>query len=182
MPHQTGAKLRVLRKARGLTLAQLSQLTGCAISYLSMVENGKVDPSISRLKRIADGLGITVVDLFQAQTGAEVLVRKDGRICGEFTHSKTRMEILVPPLPEAKQMDARLAIIHPDGGSEGDYSHPGEEFGLVLKGTLELTIDGNYYRLEEGDSFYFDSTRTHRFHNPGKSDTLVVWVNYPPSW
>ncbi len=177
-----GPKLRNLRKAKGLSLKQLSKLAGCSLSYLSMVENEKVDPSISRLKKIAEGLEITIVDLFQPHDGHEVVIRKQDRIRGEFVRSKTHMEILVPPSSEDKQIDARLAFIHPGGGSDGDYCHPGEEFGLVIKGTLELIVDGVLYQLLEGDSFYFHSTRKHSFKNPGSEDTEVVWVNHPPSW
>jgi uncharacterized cupin superfamily protein len=79
-------------------------------------------------------------------------------------------------------MDARLAIVAPGGGSEGDYAHPGEEFGLIIKGTLELTVDNTTYQLREGDCFYFHSNRNHRFRNSGDQETQVVWVNHPPSW
>ena len=173
--------MRALRKAKGLSLVQLCQRAGTSPSYLSMVENGKVDPSVSRLKRIAEGLDITIVDLFQTQQSRKVVIRKKDRVCVEFPKSKTDIELLIPPIPE-KLMDARLAIIHPGGSSEGDYRHPGEEFGLILKGILELSIDGMNYQLEKGDSFYFQSTRNHRFKNLGKGDTVVVWVNHPPSF
>jgi transcriptional regulator with XRE-family HTH domain len=178
---QLGPKLRSLRKRKQLSLKQLADRVGCSPSYLSMVENSKIDPGVSRLKRIADGLGVTIVDLFQAQTGQKWILRGHERISAEFSRSKMRIEILVPQLPE-KQMDARMAIIYPGGSSSGEYRHPGEEFGFVMKGTLELTIDGVDYNLQEGDSFYFHSTSNHYFRNPGKENTLVLWVNHPPSW
>jgi len=176
-----GPKLRSLRKARKLSLKQLAERAGCSPSYISMVENNKVDPGVSRLKKIADALELTIVDLFSAQTGQRHIIRKEERIKAEFSGSKTRIEILVPQLLN-KAMDARVAVIYPGGSSEGDYRHPGEEFGLVLKGELELSIDGVNHLLKEGDSFYFESTRKHRFRNPGNDDTCVVWVNHPPSW
>jgi len=178
---QLGHKLRSLRKKRGLSLKKLGERIDCSPSYLSMVENGKVDPGISRLKKIADGLDVTIVDLFQKQDGQEVVIRKEDRIHAEFHRSKTKIEILVPQLSN-KLIDARIATIYPGGSSEGDYRHPGEEFGLILKGRLDLTIDGDFYELREGDSFYFSSNRNHRFRNPGKEDTMVVWVNTPASW
>jgi len=176
-----GSKLRELRKMRRLSLKKLSERTGCAASYLSMVENGKIDPGISRLKRIADGLGVTIVDLFQDRSNAKVVIHKHQRIHAEFRGSKTKIEILVPQIPDRK-IDARLAYISPGGSSNGDYRHPGEEFGLVLKGSLEMTVDGMTYPLSEGDSFYFFSTQSHRFVNTGKDETVVVWVNHPASW
>ena len=89
--------------------------------------------------------------------------------------------MLVPKVAN-RQIDARLAIISPGGSSNGDYSHPGEEFGLVLKGTLELTIGGVTYQLKEEDTFYFSSTQNHRFENTGTEDSIIVWVNHPASW
>ncbi len=176
-----GTRLRTVRKAKRLSLKQLAERAGCSPSYLSMVENGKIDPGVSRLKKIVDALHMTIVDLFQSQTEQKLIIRKSERIQVEFASSRTRIEILVPKLPE-KQMDARLAVIYPGGSSEGDYRHPGEEFGFVVNGHLELTIDGIPYLLQEGDSFYFASNRTHRFRNPGTEDAVVVWVNHPPSW
>jgi len=176
-----GSKLRSLRKANNLSLTKLAELTGCSTSYLSMVENGKVDPGLSRLKKIADGLKVTIVDLLQEPSTQKVFIRKEERVLATFPQSKTRVELLIPQISE-KQIDARLAIIAPGGSSDGDYRHPGEEFGLILKGTLDLTIEGVTYSLKAEDSFYFSSTRSHRFKNPGTEETSVLWVNHPPSW
>lgn len=178
---ELGKRLRGLRNGQELSLRQLAARVGCSASYLSMVENGKLDPSISRLKKIAEGLGHTIRELFQDHTGEEIIIRRNQRQKVEFPGSKLTIEILIPPLAE-KRMDARLAIVAPGGGSEGDYQHPGEEFGLVVEGILELTVEGTTYRLEPGDSFYFASPRNHRFGNPGDVEAKIVWVNDPPSW
>ena len=176
-----GSKLRDLRKSKKLSLKQLAERTGCAISYLSMVENGKIDPGISRLKKIADGLDVTIIDIFQENHNSRVVTRKHERIQADFPKSRTKIEMLVPQMAD-RQIDARMAIIAPGGSSEGDYSHPGEEFGLILKGKLALTVGGVTYNLSEGDSFYFSSAQNHRFKNTGMEDTFVVWVNHPASW
>jgi transcriptional regulator with XRE-family HTH domain len=176
-----GTKLRALRKRQGLSLKQLASRIGCTASYLSMVENDRLDPSVSRLKKIVDALGITIVHLFGESADGDILVRKEKRARVAFPGSKLLIEILVSQSPD-KKMDARLATVAPGGGSEGDYTHPGEEFGLVLKGCMELTVDGVTYQLKEGDCFYFHSTRNHRFRNTSNQETQVVWVNHPPSW
>ena len=176
-----GLKLRELRKVKHLSLKELAQRAGCSSSYLSMIENDKIDPGISRLKKIADGLDVTLVDLFQNSPNDKVVIRKYERIQGEFRGSKTRIQILVPQI-SGKQMDARLAIVSPGGGSEGDYRHPGEEFGLVLAGSLKLTVGGTTYQLAKDDSFYFSSTQNHSFENTGDEDAVIVWVNHPASW
>ena len=81
-----------------------------------------------------------------------------------------------------KSWTPRLATMEPGGGSEGDYSHAGEEFGFIIKGTLELTVEGVAYILREGDTFYFESRQPHRFRNIGDEEVQILWVNHPPSW
>ena len=176
-----GEKLRQMRKQQGLTLRQVAKRAECSASYLSMVENGKLDPSISRLKKIAEGLGCTIREIFQEARAEKIIIRRRERQKVRFPASKLTIEILVPQLP-SKLMDARLAVVAPGGGSEGDYHHPGEEFGLVMKGMLELIVNGVKYTLHQGDSFYFPSPLSHSFHNPGQEDTQILWVNCPPSW
>lgn len=176
-----GSRLRAVRKLRGLSLRQVAERVGCSPSYLSMVENDKLDPSASRLKQIADALGSTIVELFSEPTDNGVVLRKEQRQRAAMAGSKLVIEILVRQTP-GQTMDARLATVAPGGGSEGDYSHEGEEFGYIMEGTLELTVDGTTYVLHQGDTFYFQSTRDHRFRNTSDEDVKVLWVNHPPSW
>ena len=176
-----GAKIKALRKNRGYTLKKVAESVGCTPSYLSMVENDKLDPSTSRLKQIADALGSTIVQLFPDQGQDDIVLRFRDRQKVNVSGSKLLFEILIHQGPD-KKMDARLATIYPGGGSGGNYTHQGEEFGYILKGTLELTVEGKTFTLQRGDTFYFHSTRDHQFHNPGAEEVEVLWVNHPPSW
>jgi transcriptional regulator with XRE-family HTH domain len=176
-----GKKIKTLRKKKGFTLHQVAETVGCTPSYLSMVENDKLDPSTSRLKQIADALGSTIVQLFPDQGRDDIVLRHKDRQKVNVSGSKLLFEILIHQRPD-KKMDARLATIYPGGGSGGSYTHPGEEFGYILKGTLELTVEDTTYTLQKGDTFYFHSTRNHRFRNRGEEEAAVLWVNHPPSW
>lgn len=177
-----GSRLRNRRKSRGLSLKQVAGLVGCTPSYLSMVENDKLDPSVSRLKRIADALEVTIVELFaEGSDAGEVVLRREERQRVNVHGSKLLIEILVRQ-GSGKKMDARLAVVAPGGGSLGEYKHHGEEFGYVIKGVLELSVNGNSYVLREGDTFYFNSASPHSFRNVTEEEAEVIWVNYPPSW
>ena len=70
------------------------------------------------------------------------------------------------------------------GASSGEspYAHEGEEAGLVVAGKLELWIDGISILLDTGDSFSFPSNRPHRYRNPGRATTVVVWAMTPPTY
>src|SRR5205823_726760 len=52
----------------------------------------------------------------------------------------------------------------------------------TLRGQLHISLDGEEYRLRPGDSFYFESATPHRWKNPGRSETWVLWVNTPPTF
>ncbi|MFP3912638.1 MAG: helix-turn-helix domain-containing protein [Desulfobacteraceae bacterium] len=181
MVDSIGNRIRLMRNSRGLTLKQVAEGVGCTPSYLSMVENNKLDPSASRLKKIADALGTTIVALLSDQSDNSIILRKADRQRVAVQGSRLLIDILVRQ-DSSKKMDARLATVTAGGGSEGNYSHPGEEFGYILKGTLDLTVDGITYTLNEGDTFYFQSTKEHCFRNRSDKDAEVLWVNHPPSW
>jgi quercetin dioxygenase-like cupin family protein len=79
-------------------------------------------------------------------------------------------------------MEPHLFRIAPDAGSGESYSHEGEEFLYVLKGELEIALNGHEYRLKQGDSFYFESATPHQWKNPGSKETWIIWVNTPPTF
>src|SRR5438067_1672688 len=82
-----------------------------------------------------------------------------------------------------KLLEPLYVVIPPGKGSDGQYDHAGEEFGFVLSGTLELSVEDTVYRIRKGDSFYLKSTRRHGFRNANKrSRTIVLWVITPPSF
>ena len=81
------------------------------------------------------------------------------------------------------QMEPHLFRIAPSAGSGSAYAHEGEEFLYILQGSLEIALNGGSTTvLNEGDSFYFESSTEHRWRNPGKQDALVLWINTPPTF
>jgi uncharacterized cupin superfamily protein len=81
-------------------------------------------------------------------------------------------------------MEPIYTIIDPGGDTIEPYKHGnnGEEFGVVIKGELLLIVDGTEYHLFKGDAFYFKSSLSHRFSNPGETTTEIVWVIAPPTY
>lgn len=176
-----GFKLKRLRSGKKLTQKALAEMVRCTPAYICQLEGGKVDPSISTLKRISNALGITIIDFFRTEQEEKVVVKKKEREVIQFPKSKTTVETMIPN-PANKKMDARLAFVEPGGGSKGGYHHEGEEFGYILEGRIELTYNGKSYQLSPGDSFYLNSSIAHEYRNPGKEKAVVLWVNHPPSF
>ena len=179
---EMGEKLKSFRKTNGLTLKDLAAKVGCTDSYLSQIERGKVSPSIATLKQIADSLNVRIVDFFIDQhSDNDIVTPEDERIVITQKRWKTKICQLVKNVGN-KKMQPFYTTIQPGGGSKEAYSHPGEEFGLVLKGELTLTVDGKSYKVKENESFYISSVQPHSWINQGKVPTVVVWVVSPPSW
>ncbi len=181
---ELGARLRRARRAQERTLRDVAQKTGYSEAYLSQVETGRVSPSLASLKKIAAGYGVAVVDLFSDEPAdaADIVLRRAERRRLSVAHSSVVKELLVAR-QSGKKMEPISVTIAPGEGSKGAYDHAGEEFGLVLSGTLELQVEHQVFRLRRGDSFYFSSTRLHGFRNPSRRrPTVVLWVITPPSF
>jgi len=183
-PSRVGAEIRGLRKARNLTLSQLAAASGLSVGYLSMVEREQAMPSIKSLLSIAHALGVTIGWFFEADTVRPqehgLIVRRSRRRRIDFSAGIVD-ELLSPSLKgDLELVLCRLA----PGASSGEepYSHAGEEAGVVVRGRLELWVDGQSMVLETGDSFGFQSTRPHRYRNPGSEEAEIVWAITPPSY
>jgi quercetin dioxygenase-like cupin family protein len=79
-------------------------------------------------------------------------------------------------------MEPHLFRVAPDAGSGDSYTHEGEEFLYVLRGQLRIILEKEEYLLKTGDSFYFESATPHHWRNPGRTETLLLWVNTPPTF
>jgi DNA-binding transcriptional MerR regulator/quercetin dioxygenase-like cupin family protein len=174
-----GQRFRRLRTRRGLSLAQVARATKVSVGFLSALERGQMRSSISTLRRIARFYGTNILSLFETAAENPRLVRPSQRKILETTPG-VRMELLAWG---QTAMEPHLFRIKPGGGSGESYSHEGEEFLHILRGAFEIWLDSKeHYRLEPGDSLYFESSTPHRWRNPGRSETWLLWVNTPPTF
>jgi len=181
-----GIQLRLARKSKGITLSQLSQEAKCSESMLSKIETGKVNPSLDMLHRIATILETNISALFSFETNDELVFKKGTRpqldIEAFYPGDGIKLEALTPHVA-GQLLQAHIHIIAPGGRTSAEGRvHEGEEVGYVLTGSLELTVDGKTYHLEEGDSFMFRSELMHRYDNNSGEECRVLWVNTPPTF
>jgi len=179
-----GANIRSLRKKRDYSLREFADKVGTSASFISQVEMGKISPSLSKLKEIANGLNTTVGLIIgeSNQKGNFQTVRKVNR--RHTNHLGTGINVhLLSGADPFKQMEPLLMELDKDASSgEEQYQHYGQEFVLILKGKLELTIGDQKEILKEGDSVYFNSHAPHSFRNIYKGTTKAIWVVTPPSF
>jgi DNA-binding transcriptional MerR regulator/quercetin dioxygenase-like cupin family protein len=174
-----GGKLRRLRTKCGLSVTEAAHRAGISVGFLSAVELASANPSVATLQRLAAAYGTTVLELYDLKPQVSRLVRADKREALE-TKSGVRMELLSTG---TKMLESMLMRVRPDSGSDGSYTHQGEDFIYILEGSLEIWLDEvERYVLRPGDSFWFESDRGHRWFNPGKTETAMIWVNTPPTF
>ena len=172
-----GTRLRQLRMRRKLSLAQVAKAVGISLGFLSALERSHMSASVSTLRKLARFYKTNILDFYDSAESNH-LVRPDGRKVLEAGPG-VRMELLAWG---NAVMEPHLFCIASGAGSGESYTHEGEEFLYILRGELQISLQEQEYRLKAGDSFYFESATPHNWKNPARSETLVLWVNTPPTF
>lgn len=181
MASPVGRKLRSLRHAAGKTLEQVAGEIGIAPSVLSTLERTSQGVSVAVLHNLAAFFDTTVSSLSgEDEPEVRAVVR-----AGEWrAWPRTTPGVTVQMLAEGpNQMDCHRFVLEPGASSEGAYRHEGEEFVYVLSGRVEFIIDGEHFHdLAAGDSLYFASRRRHAWVNRHDGETILLWINTPPTF
>lgn len=178
-----GKTVKELRLKRNMTLRDMAKLSGCSISFLSQMERDLISPTVASLRKIADALGVTITSFFEESGSADsVVVRKDQRVKLTSKASKVVYESMKPS--GANSVLEPLYHILAKGAYSGeDYNvHLGEEFMYVMKGQVELNLDGKIMTLSEGDSALYNSNIPHKWKNIFDGESILIWVNTPPTF
>jgi DNA-binding transcriptional MerR regulator/quercetin dioxygenase-like cupin family protein len=171
--------LQRLRQQRGLTLHAVARRTRLSVSFVSALERGQANPSIATLQKLAEFYGTNVRSFFGEPDVPRRLVRPRERKVLQ-PQPGVRMEELAAG---DTLMDPGLFRIAPGASSGGSYHHEGEEFIYVLQGSIEVWLDEiERYILQPGDCLYFKSTQAHRWRSASDKETILLWVNTPPTF
>jgi len=174
----TGVRLRQLRLSRHLPLAEVASAAGISVGFLSAIERSQMSASVGTLRKLARYYKLNILDFFDPAQANPYRVRPEER---KRLHAGPGVEMELLAWGNTV-MEPHLFTIAPGAGSGESYSHEGEEFLFVLRGALDITLEGQPHRLRAGDSFYFESNTPHTWRNSGKTETVVVWVNTPPTF
>jgi transcriptional regulator with XRE-family HTH domain len=184
MSINVGARLRAVRKMKGFSQRELAKRVGVTNSTISLIEQNRVSPSVGSLKKVLDGIPMGLADFFTLEIETdepEHFVYKVEEQ-PDLGSDGIRYFMIGSARPE-RQMCIMREVMAPgsDTGSEM-LCHDGEEGGVVIQGSLELTVGDRVELLGPGEGYYFESTRPHRFRNVGEGDLVIVSANTPPSF
>lgn len=182
-----GASLRSVRESRGVSLRELARRVGISASAISQIETGRSRPSVETLYGIVQELGIALDDLFPAEPGTRSTARSTERPVSSLVQPATtrqsidlesgvRWERLTPTTEPDVDF---LYVTYDVGGSSSATGalmrHTGREYGLVLEGTLRVTVGFDSHLLHAGDSIAFDSTTPHLLEAADGEPARAVW-------
>lgn len=183
MSVDVGQRLARIRKQRGLSQRELAGRAGVTNSTISLIEQNKVSPSVGSLKKVLDGFPMSLGEFFTMGESSE----PDEVVFGKGTQPDLGQGTIEYFLIGAQRKNRQMTVmreVYKKGADTGEemLRHEGEESGVVIRGKLELTVDGTIHHLGPGDGYYFDSRRPHRFRNAGEADLVIVSANTPPSF
>ncbi|MER5276528.1 helix-turn-helix domain-containing protein [Streptomyces sp. NPDC002809] len=172
---QVGPGIRRRRRALELTLAEVARRAGLSVPFLSQIENGRSRPSMGSLQRIADALDTTAVQLLStAEAPRPVDVVRGTSASVRETGAEGEGDGRMRPLVRGHQ---RLHALEFTGDHDWgrEFRHRNDEILYVADGSAEVEADGNFYRLERGDTLYCAGGLVHRW-RPIEPGTRVLVV------
>lgn len=161
---QIGERLRGLREVLDISAEEVANVIGIDVEKYEKIERGEADITISNLMKVARKYGVSAEELMFAEAAhmkSYFVVRKGQGMSVERTKAY-KYQSLVSGFVDHKA-DVFIVTVEPKPGARTIYknSHPGQEFNMVLEGSMELFIGGKTIVLEAGDSIYFDSSKPH---------------------
>lgn len=182
MDSEIGQRLRIIRTELGLSQRQLARQSGVANATISQIEAGKLNPTVGMLKKVLDGVPISLGEFFGDKFEArdrvffradELTEIADGGV--SFRQVGTNLQNrAIQLLQECYQPGA--------GTGKHEITHEGEECGIVLSGRLEVTVGEQKAVLTTGDAYYFKSNQPHSFRNPGNRSCELITACTPPTF
>ncbi len=181
-----GERIRSLRKAKGLSIAEVAEQSGIAESTISGIERHMVSPPLGNIVSLAKVFGVAVGDFFGDSGDSPYCIVRSGdrKTVSRFNSSEGRAGgYSYQSLGQQKKnrhMEPFLVTITPSDSAEQaePNQHIGEEILFILEGHVEITLLDKTEILNPGDSIYYDSTMPHAVSCHGREPATLLAVIY----
>jgi transcriptional regulator with XRE-family HTH domain len=176
-----GARLRSVRTSFGLSQRELARRAGVTNGLISLIEQNRVSPSVSSLKKVLDGVPMSLAEFFTLDLSAtpQAFFSVDDLV--ELGNPDVSLRLVA-----AQRPGRQLTLLHEryaPGAATGEemLAHRGEEAGVVIRGRIELTVGGAARVLGPGEAYYFATQLPHRFRNVGREACEIISACTPPT-
>jgi transcriptional regulator with XRE-family HTH domain len=180
-----GSAIRARRHLLGLTLVEVAAQAGLSHPFLSQLERGLARPSMRSLTAIAQVLSTTAQALMAASELPVVPAAEPVSIVRNPAEA-------IPPVDSpggtvrtlVRGERAMLPVEYTGAPRAFDeyYRHDGEEFVYVVRGLIQVDIEGELHVAGAGDSVYYAGGLRHRWRSVSEEEVrlVVVQQNLPP--
>ena len=174
-----GPRLRALRTARNLTLEQVAQSAGVTKGFVSRLERDYASVSVATLQRICDVLQTPMGALFDYPEKA--LVAAEDAPVIDFGANHVRLLVLTPANVDDLRVVKMLLAPGADLTGDSHFSTRGSIFVHVLRGKLDVDLEGEHVQLDVGDSLTFPGRTPHSYCNASRRDRCEALVGTGPA-
>ncbi|WP_417272242.1 cupin domain-containing protein [Celeribacter halophilus] len=180
--YELGQRLRVIRERSGISQRALAKKVGIPNSTISLIEAGKTNPSVGSLRKILDGIPVSLSEFFAFEPEPERQIFYASEELVEIGKGKVSLKQVGATLFGRAMM--LLKETYEPGADTGRvmYGHEGEEGGIVVSGRIEITVGEERKILGPGDAYYFDSRLPHRFRQVGPEPCHLFSACTPPTF
>lgn len=156
-------------------MRDLAQVSDLAFNTISLIERGKMSPTVGTLHKLASALGVPLAYFVSEGPPKQVVfLRRGERKAAHSAH--VVLENLGIGLPD-QTLQPLLLTLQPDADSGPDpIVHVGHEFAFCLEGRVEYEVEGTLYVLEPEDSLLFEAHLPHRWRNGQEASSRLMLV------
>jgi transcriptional regulator with XRE-family HTH domain len=178
-----GKHLREMRRRRNLPMRELAARSGISHSTISLIERDHISPTIDTLGAILDALGTTLPGFFSGiHPGVPASPFYPAQDSVEIGNSDSVSYRMIGINFPNRHLLLLRETYSPGADSGEPFTHNAQEAGIVIAGTVELTVGEESRVLLPGDGYYFDSRQPHRFRNVDDCPSEIISAVTPPTY
>ena len=182
MNSDIGQRLKSIRTGLKLSQRALARQSGVANATISQIEAGKLNPTVSMLKKVLDGIPVSLGEFFgdEFESRDRVFFRAEELTeiaDGGVSYRQVGRNLV------GRAIQLILETYQPGSGTgKHAITHEGEECGIVVRGRLEVTVGEQSAVLKAGDAYYFKSNQPHQFRTSGNAECQLISACTPPTF
>ena len=178
-----GEKLHAIRKAKRISLTELSEKSSVQMATLSRIENKKMVGTLESHIQIAKALGMDITELYKGLSHQNAIIDfGQDKNTDVFTHSdEASFQILTKNIMDKKMMPTLIRIEEGGKTSKEQAQNGTEKFIFVLEGHVEINVNDQTFLLHKNNTLYFDGSLPHFIRNSGKTAAKLICVATPVS-
>ncbi|GAA2822219.1 XRE family transcriptional regulator [Kitasatospora paracochleata] len=174
--------LKRLRTDRGHTLDALAARSGVSRGMVVQIEQGRTNPSVGTVVRLADALGVSIARLLDYDETSVVRIVPADEAVRLWSGPDGGSGVLLNGIEAPGPLELWSWLMHPGEGHSSDPHPPGTvEIARVDEGELTLTLDGRDHRVPAGSTASYEAATAHGYRNDGDTPLrLTLVVSVPP--